>query len=80
MQWEKRCYRKAIKRKHQYWVPEIFTDKTDSQYNKLLWKLKTNDQGFHYMWAVTPFISASASIFSASISDSNVPQEFDGLW
>ena len=44
----KRWRRKAVKRKQQYWVRDIFTDKTDSQYNKLLRKLRTNDREFHY--------------------------------
>ena len=35
----KRCWRKAIKSKHQYRVEDIFIDKTDSQYNKILQKL-----------------------------------------
>ena len=67
------------KRKHQYWVRDVFIDKTDSQYNKLLRKLRTNDLEFHYKWVVTPFTSASASIFSASISVKNVLQRFDCL-
>ena len=58
---------------------DIFIDKTDSQYNKLLRKLRTNDREFHYKWVVTPFVSTSASIFSASISESNALQGFDCL-
>ena len=59
----KRWRGKAVKRKHHYWLRDIFTDKTDSQYNKFLQELRTNDRKFHYKWAVTPFISTSASIF-----------------
>ena len=39
---------KAIKSKQQYWVGDIFTNKTDSQYNKLQQKLRKNDRKFHY--------------------------------
>ena len=59
----KRWRGKAVKRKHHYWLRDIFTDKTDSQYNKFLQELRTNDREFHYKWLVTPFISTSASIF-----------------
>ena len=36
----KRWRRKSVKRKHQYWVRDIFADETDSQYNKFLRKLR----------------------------------------
>ena len=39
---------KAIKSKQQYWVGDIFTNKTDSQYNKLQQKPRNNDRKFHY--------------------------------
>ena len=40
----KRRWIKAIKRKKQYWVGDIFTNKTDSQYNKLQQKPRKNDR------------------------------------
>ena len=39
----KRWLRKAIKRKHQYWVQDSFIDKTDKQYNKFVPKPRMND-------------------------------------
>lgn len=44
----KRWWIKAIKSKHQYWVGDIFTNKTDSHYNKLQQKPRKNDRKFHY--------------------------------
>ena len=45
---KKRRWIKVIKSKQQYWVGDIFTNKTDSQYNKLQQKLRKNDRKFHY--------------------------------
>ena len=70
----KRWWIKAIKSKQQYSVWDIFTNKTDSQDNKLQQNLRKNDREFHYKWVVTPFITASVCIFSGSISESNIPQ------
>ena len=74
---KKRWWKKAINRKHQNWERDI-----------LLMKLTTNiinfyvnlELKFHYKWAVTHFVSVSASIFSASISESKVHQRSDCFW
>ena len=76
----KRRWIKAIKSKQQYWVGDIFTHKTGSQYNKLQWKLRKNDREFHNKWVATPFITASACIFSGFISERNFLEGFYFSW
>ena len=44
----KRWWIKAIRSKQQYWIGNIFTNKTDSQNNKLQQKPTKNDREFHY--------------------------------
>ena len=74
---KKRWWKKAINRKHQNWERDILLIKLTANIINFYVNLELK---FHYNWAVTHFISISASIFSASISESKVHQGFDCFW
>ena len=65
----KRWWKKTNKRKHQHQVRDIFTDNTDSQYNKLLRQLRTRSS---LQASCYSFYQCRCSYFFASMSESNI--------